>query len=89
MLTLLDVCSYLGMGRKGESGKKGKGGGAGCQLCGPLESADSWWGWRPVLLKEKMGEKLAKEVEREVGTLGAGLPDVLRLTWGRGCIHSL
>ncbi len=33
----------------------------------------------------RMGEKLEKDVEREVGTLGAGLPDKLRLTWGWGC----
>ncbi len=44
--TLLDVYSFLGMGREEESGEEG--GGAGCQLCGPLESADSQWGWRPV-----------------------------------------
>ncbi len=50
MPTLLDVCSFLGMGRarEGESGEEEEGGGAGCQVCGPLESADSWWGWRPV-----------------------------------------
>ncbi len=27
-------------------GKKRKGSGAGCQVCGPLESAESRWGWR-------------------------------------------
>ncbi len=32
----------------------------------------------------RTGEKLEKEVEREVGTLGAGLPDALRLTWWVG-----
>ncbi len=45
--TLLDVCSFLGMGREGESGEEEEGGGAGCQVCGPLESAHSRWGWRP------------------------------------------
>ncbi len=34
-------------------GKKRKGGGAGCQVYGPLESADSWWGWRPVPWKNE------------------------------------
>ncbi len=32
----------------------------------------------------KTGEKLEKEVERDMGTLSAGLLDVLRLTWGAG-----
>ncbi len=36
-----------------------------------------------------MGEKLEKELEREVGTLGAGLLDVLRLTWGAGLLDVL
>ncbi len=32
----------------------------------------------------RTGEILEKEIEREVGTLGVGLPDALRLTWGVG-----
>ncbi len=83
------ICSHLGMGR--EWGRKGRG-----------------WGWVPgvwspgvrrlsgsgiLFLWRKTGEKLAKEVEREVGTPGAELPDVLRLTrhklsWVAQCVVS-
>ncbi len=69
--------------REERVGKKRKGGGAGCQVCGPLESADSV-GLASCSLEGRTGEKLEKEVEREVGTLGVGLPDALRLTWGAG-----
>ncbi len=71
--TLLDVCSFLGMGREGESGEEEEGG----------------WSWVPGVwspgvcrlsvglascsLEGRTGEKLEKEVEREVGTLGVGL----------------
>ncbi len=57
----MGVCSFLGMGREGESGEEGggeerEGGGAGCWVCGPLESAD--WGWHSVPWKEKRERKL-------------------------------
>ncbi len=89
--TLLDVCSFLGMGRarEGESGEEEEGG----------------WSWVPGVwspgvcrlsvglascsLEERTGEKLEKEVEREVGTLGVGLPDALRLGWGAGLTRAV
>ncbi len=82
--TLLDVCSYLGVGREGQSGEQREGG---------LGWVTGVWspgvrrlsvGLASCSFEGQTGEKLAKEVEREVGTLGAGLPDVLRLTWGAG-----
>ncbi len=79
--TLLDVCSFLGMGREGESGEEREGGGAGCPVSGVCRLSV---GLASCSFEGRTGEKLEKEVESEVGTLGVGLPGALRLTWG-GC----
>ncbi len=57
--TLLDVCSFLGMGREGESGEEREGGGVGCQVSGPLESADSV-GLASCSFEGRTGEKVEK-----------------------------
>ncbi len=48
-----------------------EGGGAGCQVCGPLESADSLWVWRPVPLKEN-GREISKGSREGGGYAGCG-----------------
>ncbi len=65
--TLLDVCSYLGMGRERERREEREGVGLGARCVVPW-SPQILGGAGVLFLRRK---KLAKEVERKVGTLGA------------------